>query len=560
MSYEKNAIIYCRISSKQQQEWWGLNSQEISCRKYCDENGYNVLNVFSDVFTWWDLDRPWLRKLFHFIDECEKKTGEKVSLLIVDDIDRIARDYGVHLEITKELKRRRIEYQSVKMKFENTPAGTFIEWTMALQAQFFRLQNKERVLSRQEARLLDGYRPRFYPLWYKTKSAPAGGRMLIRDEPNATYVAEALELYANNSLNSITEVKDYLKAKGIKTNRSTVWRMLHNILYTGMIEYHETSYEKDGILKKKRNIPLREWRHEGLISMETFKQIQKKLQGKRTYTHEIKVVNDEYPLRGYIVCSCCNLALTSWKSRGKSGKQFPYYQFNRGCKYKWKSISANKLHQTFNDLMEKLTIADYLLVTVKKNIQKEFRTQTQIKKKSRKHIEKELIELEAINNSIIDKIATTTSITVQQWLERKIEDNLVLIDKLNIELRTVKEESDMLSLIDLACRVLWDPYYIWKNWNIQQKQLLLKLVFSKKIPVDFSTGTYWTPTLNRLYLLSGDILESESQDLEICQYLLNPWTMSLSELQDEIKRFHYFGTLLSKSENLPKYHKYLRNV
>ncbi|WP_288460442.1 hypothetical protein [uncultured Chryseobacterium sp.] len=64
--------------------------------------------------------------------------------------------------------------------------------------------------------------------------------------------------------------------------------------------------------------------------------------------------------------------------------------------------------------MEKLTIADYLLVTVKKNIQKEFRTQTQIKKKSRKHIEKELIELEAINNSIIDKIATTTSITVQQ--------------------------------------------------------------------------------------------------------------------------------------------------
>ncbi|WP_353886237.1 recombinase family protein [uncultured Chryseobacterium sp.] len=61
------------------------------------------------------------------MDECEKKTGEKVSLLIVDDIDRIARDYGVHLEITKELKRRRIEYQSVKMKFENTPAGTFIE-------------------------------------------------------------------------------------------------------------------------------------------------------------------------------------------------------------------------------------------------------------------------------------------------------------------------------------------------------------------------------------------------------------------------------------------------
>lgn len=108
------------------------------------------------------------------------------------------------------------------MKFENTSIGTFMEGTMALQAQFFRLQNKERVLSRQEARLLDGYRPRAYPLGYKTKEAPAGGRMLIKDEPNATYVTEALELYANDSLNSIREVRDYLKARGIKIDQSTV--------------------------------------------------------------------------------------------------------------------------------------------------------------------------------------------------------------------------------------------------------------------------------------------------------------------------------------------------
>ncbi|MCZ8330241.1 MAG: recombinase family protein [Flavobacterium sp.] len=145
------------------------------------------------------------------MDDSEKQSGEKISLLVVDDIDRIARDYGVHLEITNELKRRKIEYQSVKMKFENTSTGNFMEGTMALQAQFFRHQNKERVLSRQEARLLDGYRPRAYPVGYKTKSAPAGGRMLIKDEPRATYVAEALELYANDSLNSIREVRGYLK-------------------------------------------------------------------------------------------------------------------------------------------------------------------------------------------------------------------------------------------------------------------------------------------------------------------------------------------------------------
>jgi len=38
--------------------------------------------------------------------------------------------------------------------------------------------------------------------------------------------------------------------------------MLNNILYTGMIEYNKATFEKDGILKKKRNISLREGKHE----------------------------------------------------------------------------------------------------------------------------------------------------------------------------------------------------------------------------------------------------------------------------------------------------------
>lgn len=55
-------------------------------------------------------------------------------------------------------------------------------------------------------------------------------------------------------------------------------RMLNNILYTGMIEYDETTYDKDGILKKRRNVSLREGKHQGLITLETFRKIQTKLQ------------------------------------------------------------------------------------------------------------------------------------------------------------------------------------------------------------------------------------------------------------------------------------------
>lgn len=119
----------------------------------------------------------------------------------------------------------------------------------------------------------------------------------MKDEPNATYVKEALELYANDTLNSIIEVQSYLKSKGIKIYRSTAGRILNNILYTGMIEYKKTTYNKDGVVKKRWNISLREGRHEGIISMETHRKIKHKLDGKRTYHHEKKFVNEAYPLR-----------------------------------------------------------------------------------------------------------------------------------------------------------------------------------------------------------------------------------------------------------------------
>ena len=41
--------------------------------------------------------------------------------------------------------------------------------------------------------------------------------------------------------------------------------------------------------------------------------------------------------------------------------------------------------------------------------------------------------------------------------------------------------------------------------------------------------------------------------MELCQDLLNTSKLNLTELMEEIKRFHYFGTLLIKSGNFSKF-------
>ena len=46
---QKHAVIYCRVSSKQQlKEGDGLASQETRCREYARHKGYEVAQVFRD--------------------------------------------------------------------------------------------------------------------------------------------------------------------------------------------------------------------------------------------------------------------------------------------------------------------------------------------------------------------------------------------------------------------------------------------------------------------------------------------------------------------------------
>jgi len=381
-----DAIIYCRVSSKWQLEWGGLNSQEVACKQYCERNWYKIIDIFNDAFTGGDLDRPWLNKLFEFIDTNNKQNPDHlINIFVVDDISRIARDYQVHIELTKWLLTRWVKYETVNMKFEDTPAWHMIEGIMALYSEYFRRNNQHQVINRQEARLLDGYRPRDYPLWYITEKAPVWWKILIIDKHNADIIREALEWYANDLFDNIREVAEFLERKWLdlrrykkkkkdvsKVHTSLAKRILSNILYSWHIEYKRITRDKDGIVKKARDISLRKWKHEWIITLETFHNIQEKLSWKRTYTHEKKSINDDYPLRWYMSCICCNLNMTSGKSRSKSWEQIAYYQFSRKCIHWWKSIQAKKLHNSIDKELQDLWIDKRFLWFMKIVITEEF--------------------------------------------------------------------------------------------------------------------------------------------------------------------------------------------
>ncbi|MGY3436732.1 MULTISPECIES: recombinase family protein [unclassified Marinovum] len=82
---KKQCILYLRVSSaKQTSDGAGLSSQERSCREYADHNGYEVVEIFTDVISGRYADRPGMNELLAFL----RAAGAKPYIVVVDDITR----------------------------------------------------------------------------------------------------------------------------------------------------------------------------------------------------------------------------------------------------------------------------------------------------------------------------------------------------------------------------------------------------------------------------------------------------------------------------------------
>src|SRR5712691_1555445 len=97
-----NAIIYCRVSSRDQVEGTSLESQEVACRDYARRHKLTVSKVFveegeSAKFA----DRTQLLELLNY---CKNKSN-RVATLIVWKLDRFARNVEDHFAIKANLRR-----------------------------------------------------------------------------------------------------------------------------------------------------------------------------------------------------------------------------------------------------------------------------------------------------------------------------------------------------------------------------------------------------------------------------------------------------------------------
>lgn len=153
-------------------------------------------------------------------------------------------------------------------------------------AQYFSQKNREQMINRTTARLMDDYYvdsipPRGYKYTHK------GDNRIVRDEPLATIVQTALESFASGRFGSISEVRLYLqnqpeypKPKSGEVTQQRAKDTFKQIVYTGMVG------------RPSWDIPMRKGKHEPIISYETFQKIQDLLAGKARVANRANISKD----------------------------------------------------------------------------------------------------------------------------------------------------------------------------------------------------------------------------------------------------------------------------
>ncbi|MED5550645.1 MAG: recombinase family protein [Pseudomonadota bacterium] len=470
----RKAVIYVRISSKKQLEGDGIRSQERTCRDFARYHDLEPVKVFSDVMSGRFVSRPGMDAMLDYL-RCHRDEG---LVVLIDDISRLARDYMGHMQLRDEIRAAGSELMSPTMSFYEDPARQLPEKIQALVVEQARIENAMRSASRQRARVANGYWT-FYPgpAYHFVEDKKNGGSVLVRTEPAATVLAEALNGFASGRFETQAEVKrfldnhpDFPKGKTGFIPKQNVRGLLTNILYTGYV-----AYEPWGIPPTKGH-------HEGLISFETHLRIKERLNGIPKFPIR-KTIHPDFPLRGYIDCAHCGVPLKGSWSRSRNGVRHAYYGCQtKGCEAYGKSTRKAVLEGEFEKLLEAVKPNAVLLRTATRMFKAVWDIQHNDVAARAESTRRELKKIDGEIETFVSRIAGASSPNLIPIYEKELvalnEKRLAEAEKL-AELSGKKSGTklDFNEAYRTTMRFIANPLNLWRSPRVECRQAAIKYTF-----------------------------------------------------------------------------------
>ena len=318
----RRAVIYLRVSTSKQAdkdidpEGYSLPAQREACYRRAAELGAAVVEEYIDRGeSAKTADRPQFLKMIHRV-----KTERDVDYVILDKVNRFARNRRDDANVLFELRTAGAKLISVKENVDETPAGMLMHGILATIAEYESRNNGAEALKGMTRKAQVGGTPGRAPIGYLNLGRVIDGRevrMVAVDPERAVLVQWAFETYATGEW-TIAQLAEALQAKGLQAlpqGRSTpklihpsrVAHMLSNRYYLGYVNFRGVEYPG---------------RHQPIVSQPVFDAVREILE-ERFRAGEKQRLHNHY-LKGTIFCARCGSRLCFTRAKGRGGV-YDYY-------------------------------------------------------------------------------------------------------------------------------------------------------------------------------------------------------------------------------------------
>ena len=445
------AVIYCRVSTKEQVDNLSLPTQRRECESYCRREGWEVARVFVEQGeSAKTADRTELKRLLAFCREHRKRVG----VVVVYNLSRFSRNTADHHALRAVLGGLGVVLKSATEPLDDSPTGRFMETIFSAVAQLDNDVKAERTRAGMRAALDLGrwtWRP---PFGYAR--GERGGPSMRPHPEHAPGVQRAFAECARGAARP-----DILRRLGPGHTLQSVDRMLRNPLYAGRVEMPRWGISRRGDF-------------EPLVDEVTFDLVQSRLDDvKRSQRVANAKDHPDFPLRRFVRCGRCDeQGLTGAWSRGRSGRRFGYYQCRR-CGLR---VSKPDLEAAFVDLLTRLQPKPTYLRLFKAIVVDVWQRREHSAREDRTRHERQVAALRAKMDRVSDLLADGVLDAEEYQRQRARLPDRVAAAEADLETARI-EHLDVDAVLAFAEHVLTNAARLWEHASPEHKLRLQRAYF-----------------------------------------------------------------------------------
>jgi site-specific DNA recombinase len=330
----RRAVLYLRVSTRDQEDGYSLDTQDAACRKHCAETNTDVIEVIREVHTGVEL---WERTGLTRVREIIRGREQGITVAVAFSIDRLARD-PVHLGVViSEADHVGACVEFASEPLDDSPEGQLIRFVRGYAAKVEHEKIKERSARGRLARLdsgrpLPGCRAPYGLSW------TTGEKVALRSDPVAAPIVQRLfrGLLGGATTRRLAQglMDSAVPAPkgGTRWSNATVRYIVTNPIYHGRWEALRFQAVKlNGryrtLRRPESDARILDVDVEPLITVLEFERAQVQLQRNQALSPRNNKDPESALLRGgYVRCSHCGRSMYVWRAYRRHGQDVLYYR------------------------------------------------------------------------------------------------------------------------------------------------------------------------------------------------------------------------------------------